>query len=1290
MTDGSLTRAPTSAAPARLPSGPWPVAILVVDDDPVMQFWSTEIAALESRLETEGGFVSVETCALVVGADNELAIAGRPEGPRALAAGPTGPRAVFLVTHGRSRSWRRGRIGGLLAEWARIGMAAVVNLLPQQRWHDQGLRVSEVLWSPAEPPIPTASTPWRLSGLDLRSAAERDRDAGKTAVPILEPGADWIRRWARLAGRTPEGAVSTPALLVPPEGDPEQSGLDVRAPALVARFRATASPQAVALAVRLAAAPLNARMIRALQRTVAHPDLVHLTEVLTSDLVRQVRQGTGSDDTRIVYDFVYGVRPALLSSAFRDRIIEVQHVVEGELAHDVEAARQLTLRIKDPRHAEYGRVTPAALPFLRVELAVHLALGGPNLDAARRLGRAIGEPVPPQKLQTSPRRASPGFHMESAMSEITSSKGSPSSASSGPLTSDLGHDAEGHMLATTERLRTAPRDATRLPAVVGNLPLRNPNFTGRSDLLEALHQRLRAGTTAVLPEAVHGAGGVGKSQLVIEYVYLHQQDFDLIWWIPAERPAQIQSSLAELAERLNLQVPSTANTAVPAVIEALRVGRPYSNWLLVFDNAENPDAVERFFPKGGPGSIVVTSRNPNWAGKASTLPVDVFERQESIELMRRRDTALTVKDADKLANVLGDLPLAIEAAAAWRAENRMTAADYLVRLEESQRELDEETSAAEVDYPAHVAAVWNISLNGLRDREPSALRLLQLCAFFAPEPIGKVLLSKPRGLEIDPNLDPLVRNAARRDQAIKTISKLALARFDHRTGSIQMHRLVQLVLINQMDPDTREAMRHNAHLFLAGNDPDQPGEPEHWTRYAELYPHIIASKAENSMDDLVRDMVSNEVEYLWRWGDHVEARNLAQRAYTVWLEQAEETDLKTLLLAFWLGYLNFVVGDYAAAARLNARTYELYQQVLGEGAEETLRAAGAVASDARVVGDFTSALERSQKVYEQTAESMGDDVPFTLRAAHNLAVSMRLSGLYGRALQLDQQTYVRWVQTYGTDHTESLNTNGGINLDRRELGDYVQAHADQENVVATARQMLKYEDHPDLLRQSHQLASFRRKAGRHVDALELSSDVLRRYRNRYGAEHPDSVLALLTVSIDQRVTGDLAAARESGEKAIENLTALYGDAHPHTAGAKSDLAVTLRLLGEHNRARTLDIEALEALTGRLAPSHALVLSARINLASDHFEMGAYEEARQLDAESFDVCEKTLGSGHPTTLACGVNLAMDLRGLGQVSEASALFERMMEGFRTSLGEGHPATKAAGAGVRANCDIDPLPL
>ena len=68
----------------------------------------------------------------------------------------------------------------------------------------------------------------------------------------------------------------------------------------------------------------------------------------------------------------------------------------------------------------------------------------------------------------------------------------------------------------------------------------------------------------------------------------------------------------------------------------------------------------------------------------------------------------------------------------------------------------------------------------------------------------------------------------------------------------------------------------------------------------------------------------------------------------------------------------------------------------------------------------------------------------------------------------------------------------------------------------------------------------------------------------------------------------------------------------------------------------------------------------------------------------------LGTNHPTTLACGVNLAMDLRGLRRESEASLLFDDAVDRYRVAFGEFHPATAAAAAGVRANCDIDPLPL
>ena len=140
--------------------------------------------------------------------------------------------------------------------------------------------------------------------------------------------------------------------------------------------------------------------------------------------------------------------------------------------------------------------------------------------------------------------------------------------------------------------------------------------------------------TAVLPEALHGMGGVGKSQSVVEYIYRHVTEYDLVWWIPAEHTTQIRSSFVELAKRLGIKTGS-AETAVPTVLEELRSGTSDRRWILVFDNAEHPDVVRPFIPAGS-GHVVVTSRNAEWAGVARTVQVDLFTREESVKLLRRR------------------------------------------------------------------------------------------------------------------------------------------------------------------------------------------------------------------------------------------------------------------------------------------------------------------------------------------------------------------------------------------------------------------------------------------------------------------------------------------------------------------------------------------------------------------------------------------------------------------------------------------------------------------------------
>src|SRR4051795_4848401 len=198
-----------------------------------------------------------------------------------------------------------------------------------------------------------------------------------------------------------------------------------------------------------------------------------------------------------------------------------------------------------------------------------------------------------------------------------------------------------------------PGFAGALPAVWRGPP-RNPRFTGRDGMLAELRRRLHTGEATLTVQALYGLGGVGKTQLVIEYAHRFAADYDLVWWIDAEQPVLIGDQLAALAARLDLAPGPTVAATVERLLVELR-GR--DRWLLIFDNAEHPQDVADYRP-GGVGHVLITSRFPGWGALGGRIEVDVRARAETTALLPARIPPLDKELADKLAAELGDLPLA--------------------------------------------------------------------------------------------------------------------------------------------------------------------------------------------------------------------------------------------------------------------------------------------------------------------------------------------------------------------------------------------------------------------------------------------------------------------------------------------------------------------------------------------------------------------------------------------------------------------------------------------------------
>lgn len=708
------------------------------------------------------------------------------------------------------------------------------------------------------------------------------------------------------------------------------------------------------------------------------------------------------------------------------------------------------------------------------------------------------------------------------------------------------------------------------PPGAWNVPhARNPAFTGREDLVAQLGSVLGQGgqeQSGPPAQAIHGLGGVGKTQLAVEFAYRHAAEYDTVWWLRAGDPVTLASDYAGLAGALRL--PEAASVDQPGAIAAVRrwLEREGRRWLLVFDNADRPADLDPYLPRTGAGRVLITSPSPTWPARVGPLAVPVLPPADAVAFLLKRTGQKDGATAAVLAEELGHLPLALEQAAAYVAARGLTLAGYLERFRAQRLEVLERGEPT--DYRASVATTWELALRGAAEQALGAAELLGLCAFFAPDVIPLDVVSSHAEVLPDP-LRTVARDPVALDDAVVALRRYSLVEApDDRTLSV--HRLVQLVVRAQGSLDDQRRRALAAVELVTAAFPGESEDVRTWPAGERLVAHALAALGHlESLRTTYYDGSGFRGRvgiYLFRRGRFAEARRVLARAVAV-AEAVLAPDSPEL--AKRLANLAMVLraqGDPDGARRLLERAVRIEVRVLPPTHPQLATDLSNLAAVLLDRGDLDGARGRLEQAVAIHEAALGADHPAVAIDRSNLADALRRQGdLDGAAAQLER-ALAMGEASLGSDHPAVAARLVKLAEVTHERGDPTAARALLDRAMAVDQRALG-PAYPGAAEHLGSIADLYRRWGDPVAARPLLERVLAITEAALGPHNPDVATALNNLGVALYEQGRPAESRPLLERAVAIREPTLGPDDPGVATALATLALVARDQGGPAAAR---------------------------------------------------------------------------------------------------------------------------
>jgi hypothetical protein len=694
-----------------------------------------------------------------------------------------------------------------------------------------------------------------------------------------------------------------------------------------------------------------------------------------------------------------------------------------------------------------------------------------------------------------------------------------------------------------------------------NIPFRQKGdqVIGREYALQEVRDVLTKGHPTAIGQAVafRGLGGLGKTQLAVEYAYRFKDAYpNGVIWINADQ--DIDSQLIDLAEKASWIAPLSEHK-IKLDVARQRL-RSYSGCLIIFDNVESEDTLTPYLPApSATPHILVTSRVdlPSF----TPVPLETLDSELSLDLLKQEAGRAPVDEeeaiaAQGIADDLSGLPLALELAGAYlRHRPSVSWIKYRELLAQNLKAALPNKLSSFTKHDADLYATLKIGEEVLAE-EPRLGEVLNILTWSGTAPMGLELLCALLAVE----------NRLELAGALSLGVELRLLQKTPIGESYAIHRLVG------------EVRREEAPLAVR-------------KIWAEEICRRIGDWFQEHRDEYTKLLrFEAEIDHLQAWLKHALIHAPSHAPRLIWLHAYPLHQQGRYIEA-----LNTVVQALVLLRKQSPIDRELEAHLLND-----------LASIQAHLGNARDAMKKHEEALLIRRELLGDNNADTAMSLSNLAGDHNELGNPKHALVLGEQALAIRRKLFGERNAYVAMSLGNIAyyhfvLDRPKL-----ALKLEEQALAIRRELFS-EYHPDIATSLNSIANYHHDLGRPELALGLTEKALAIRRELFGERHPDTATSLSNIAQYHNSLGKPVLALELARQGLAIRNDLFGEYHPAVATSMSQVAILSRHIDPINALQMMK-QALNIFKEVNGMHHINTLRSAENLSAALKDVGHRAEA----------------------------------------------------------------------------------